>query len=132
MIFIKDSVPKNSLSEMLKTSLPQMAAGIAQQLQQRRQQQNNVFGLQSIGMDPQKAQLASGMDPQMLTAVIKEELRNPMYEAFGRMFGSDTSVSDTSVGGEQGVGQNGIPSVLNRPAPGTKILLVSKILVASP
>jgi hypothetical protein len=77
MIFVKDSEPKNSLSEMLKTSLPQMVAGIAQQVQQRRQQQNNVFGLQSIGMDPRKAQLASGMDPQTLAAIIKQELLRP-------------------------------------------------------
>jgi hypothetical protein len=102
MNYIDRKEPEGSLSKALKDIMPQLATGIAQNVHQRRQQQNTAFGLQAaLGLEPNESQLLSNLDPHILGAFITQKLKEPAqktnYDLAKSMSGNATG--GTATGG---------------------------------
>ena len=103
--------PVGSLSASLGKSLQQLAAGIGGQLQQRRQRQDNAYGLQQAfpQMSNKEAEGLGYLDPQTLAAYTKQKFLEPSrksnYEIAQKMFGGGSQpAQEQSLASSMGVG----------------------------
>lgn len=77
MNYLPYNKQNGAFGDTLQNSLQQLAAGIGQNLQQRRQRTDTALGLQSMGIPENQAKMMSGMDPQTLSTSLKQKLLEP-------------------------------------------------------
>lgn len=90
--------PEKEKKFSLDRTLEQLGQGIAGNLQRRRQSLDTKFGLRALGYSDPEAEMLSGMNPQILTQLVKEKSREPLYRGWANL-----------VNQEEGRGEYGQP-----------------------
>lgn len=82
------SAVSDSIGNALSTGLQNLVSHKLNAMQEQKQRQSTMQGLQAIGYNPQQAAQLSNLDPQSLQQVVKQKLAEPGERAYANALGS--------------------------------------------